>query len=127
MKIFRKRMPNGNLSPTYYYRVTINGKLHERSTGCKTESEANAFCSKYVNGMRQQTSAKAVVENFRDVLAGGKAISLDDAFARFLDKPQRRTPGAKTIQQKRSFWDDFAKFIREKHPRIETINQISVR
>ena len=77
-------MPNGNPSPTYYVKYQINGKTYYKSTGCRMKNDAEKWATTLLDKLKQQTSAKGLVENFRDVLAGGRVVLLTDAFEKFV-------------------------------------------
>lgn len=126
MKIYRKRMPNGEFSPTFYVRVTVAGKLVHRSTGCTEERAARAAAKKLIDKLRQQSSAKGLVENFRELLAGGEPITFEQAFKKFEDKPKRKPIGAKQLAEKESYWEDFKKFIADKYPAVKKLSQVDV-
>lgn len=135
MKIFRKRMPNGKLSPTFYFRVNVNNKLIERSTGCKTEREANSFATKYVDSLRKQKTAEGIVANFRDVLSGGNKIPLNaDVFDLFLSKyllrksaagRKPREIGPEREKNKRTQWNDFVGFMAATFPAVRNLSDVT--
>jgi integrase len=126
VRISRKRMPNGEFSPTFYVKAKVNGKLINRSTGCTDERTAKSAAKKLIGKLRQQSSARGLVENFRELLAGGEPIALDRAFNAFEAKPRKRPMGEKQLVAKKSYWGDFAKFVRDKHPGVKKLSQVGV-
>ena len=87
--------------------------------GCSTEEEARAFARRQkalLGRLKQQRTARALVENFREELTGGHKVPLDDAYDLAAAKPARRKAGARWDAQRRRAWADFREFLREKHP-----------
>jgi integrase len=125
MSVARKLMPNGNLSPHFYYRFMVNGRTHSGTTGCTTEREALKFEKSIIRTLRAQRSAQAVVENFRDVLAGDKRVALDEAFDRLLAKPRKRKMGDKQEHNKRAYWADFLAFIYDRYPGAKHLSDVT--
>ena len=117
-------MPNGKLSPTFYYRFMVGKKRHTGSTGCTTAVEARKFERNLIGKLRQQTSAKALVENFRTELAGGHTILLSAAFQRFVEKPKRRLISPKQLQAKEGYWADFLAFMKARYPTVRHLSEV---
>lgn len=126
MRIYRKKMgKDGTLSPTYYVQVIIDGKRIRRSTGQTDESKAKTWARRYVSKLRGQSSAKGLVENFRDLLTGGKPIKLGGAFALYAEKPRKSPMGEKQEKSKEGYWQDFVAFIGEKYPQAKNLAQVT--
>ncbi len=126
MSVFRKKMPNGNLTPTFHYRFMVDGRIYTGSTGCTTEREAKKFERKTISQLRQQSSVKGLVENFRDVLAGGKTISLEEAFDAFAAKPKKREPGPRALKNHHARWEDFLAFVAAKYPTAKKLSDVNI-
>ena len=126
MRIYRKKMPNHQLSPTFYVKAFVNGRLVHRSTGCSEERAARASAKKLLGKLREQSSAKGLVENFRQVLAGGEPVTLDEAFGLFKGKPRRKPIGEKQLAEKLSYWDDFRQFMSDRYPAAKELSQVDV-
>lgn len=126
MSIFRKKMPNGKMSPTFHYRVMVDGKIHTGSTGCATRVDALKFERDKLDVLRQQRSAKAVVENFRDELAGGKRIDLNDAFEAFRAKPKRKGISDRQMRAKETYWSDWLAFLNSEFPAVRRLSDVTV-
>ena len=69
-------MPNGKPSPTYYVKYQLSGNTYYKSTGCRIRNDAEKWATTLLDKLKQQTSAKGLVENFRDVLAGRRVVLL---------------------------------------------------
>lgn len=118
-------MSNGKLSPTYYIRISINGKRRLKSTGCKTKEEARAWRDKYVYGAKKQVTAKALLENFRDELVGIDCINLDEAFEIFKKKPKKKPIGDRQMSHHKTRWGDFVEFMGHHHPGVKKLSSVT--
>jgi len=125
VKICRKKMPNGEMSPTFYVRARVGGKTISRSTGQSDEKKATAWARRHIDKLRGQSSAKGLVENYRDFLAGGQPIGLDEAFGLFTEKPKRRQMGDKQAQAKEGFWGDFVAFLWVQYHQAKKLSQVT--
>ena len=74
--------------------------------------------------LRQQTSTKGLVENFRVELAGGRSIELQDAWKAFLGKPKRKAIGDAQLRANKTRWDDFLAFMAAEYPAVKNLAQI---
>lgn len=126
MSIFRKTMPNGKTSPTFHYRIMVDGKRYTGSTGCATKVDALKFEREKLDVLRQQRSARAVVENFRDELAGGRRVDLDEALELFRGKPRRKPIGAKQMASKESYWADWLAFLKAEYPSARRLSDVTL-
>lgn len=126
VSVFRKRMPNGDLSPTFYYRVMVGRKRYTGSTGCTRQADALKFERDKLDVLRKQRSARAVVENFRDELAGGRRVELDKAFDLFRGKPRRKPVGPKQMASKESYWADWLAFLKARYPSARRLSDVTL-
>ena len=114
---------------TWYYQFTKDGKMYTgRCEAAKTKREAEAFEKKILSTIQrasEQKTVKALVDNFRDVLTGGKEISLDEAFELAEQKPRSRVPSEKHASTKRTIWGDFLAFMHGEHPEIENLIDVT--
>ncbi len=125
MGIYKQKDSKGKLSRYYYYDFKSNGTRFKGSTGCTLERDAKKFFYDKVAKLKQQTTAKAVTENFRDVLSGGKTILLDEAFARFIDKPKKRSICEDRVSNKRAQWQDFLNYVNDNYPEIKNLSDVN--
>lgn len=116
MRVWRRRMPNGNLSPCFSVEYRHLGRHVIRSTGCATRREAMAFAKTLIEPLRQETSARGLVETHRELLAGAAPIPLGDAWERFKAKPGRRDAGPQQTAASVSRWSDFIAYMSAMHP-----------
>ena len=114
---------------TWYYQFTKDGKMYTgRCEGMKTKRDAEAYEKRLLNTIQrasEQKTVKALVDNFRDVLTGGKEISLDEAFELAEQKPRSRIPSEKHASTKRTIWGDFLTFMHGEHPEIENLIDVT--
>lgn len=114
---------------TWYYQFTKDGKMYTgRCEAAKNKREAEAYEKKILNTIQrasEQKTVKALVDNFRDVLTGGKEISLNEAFDLAEQKPRSRVPSEKHASTKRTIWGDFLAFMHGEHPEIENLIDVT--
>ena len=112
----------------WYYRFrTREGKVICRSTGETDKNKARTVERKArrdVVKLRQQHTARAVIESFATELAGGREIPLADAFDVFEKKPKRKPTGSKQLRSKESMWADFVAFMAARYPAARNLNQV---
>ena len=112
----------------FHYQFMQAGKMYYGvCEGCTTERAALAYEKKVrdtVKKAAEQTSVKAIVENFKRELTGGNDIMLSDAFELYLAKPARRHPGKERLEVNRRRWRDFAAFMAETFPDISRLDQV---
>ena len=114
---------------TWYYQFIKDGTRYTgRSEGAKTKREAEAYEKKImatVERASEQKTVKALIDNFRDELTGGKKISLAEAYDLAEQKPRTRIPSAGHAATKRAIWDDFLAFMRGEHPDVENMIDVT--
>jgi len=114
---------------TWYYQFIKDGTMYTgRCEGAKTKREAEAYEKKImatVERASEQKTVKALVDNFRDVLTGGRKISLDEAFELAERKPRSRMPAEKYAAMKRTVWADFLAFMHGEHPDVENLIDVT--
>lgn len=112
----------------FHYRFSVSGKRYSGvCRGCGTQKAAEAFeaeIRKETETIRSQKTVAALVENYRQELTGGSSIHLSEAYARAIQKPSRRQPKAATEKQKRAYWNDFATFMAQTHPEVESLSSV---
>ena len=114
---------------TWYYQFTKDGKMYTgRCEAAKNKREAEAYEKRIISTIKrasEQKTVKALVDNFRDVLTGGKETSLDEAFDLAEQKPRSRVPSEKHASTKRTIWGDFLAFMHGEHPEIENLIDVT--
>lgn len=130
MSVFKRKTTSGE-TDEFHYRFMKNGKLYLGvCEGCYDKDAADEFernIKATANELAAQKSVKALVENFRDELAGGAKIKLEDAFEAAEGKPRRYTSSKNHQSVKASQFSDFVRFMRKKFPDIIYINQVQKR
>ncbi len=116
---------NKPTSQYWHYRFTIRGTTYRGSTGLSDKSAAQQWERKLREKLRQQSSAKGLVENFRDELTGGRRISLSEAFAVFREKPRARELRGHHAKVTESFWNDFLAFMAATDPEMRQVNDVT--
>lgn len=135
----------------YRYRFRVKGKRYfGLCVNCHTEEEALAFEAQERNRLLAEfyeaekrsaeyaaqlqieqekikfnRNVRALVENYRYVLNGGKSILLSEAYELFLAKPRkRRTISEKSRRQYQAYWGDFLAFMQNTFPDINKLEQV---
>ena len=135
----------------YRYRFRVKGKRYfGLCVNCHTEEEALAFEAQERNRLLAEfyeaekrsaeyaaqlqieqekikfnRNVRALVENYRYVLNGGKSILLSEAYELFLTKPRkRRTISEKSRKQYQAYWCDFLAFMQNTFPDIDKLEQV---
>lgn len=125
----------------FHYRFTLGG--HQYSGPCHVDrlpDDADAATIKSLRKLaeaeekelrrklreadrdiRTNRSVKALVENYRKELSGGKEISLAEAFELAIAKPSSSAPSDKHIQQQRKYWGEFVAFMTERYPDVNAL------
>lgn len=128
MAVYRRKTSKG-LTDYYHYRFVSGGKdYHGVCEGCTDEKSALEYERKMretVAVLATQRNVKALVENFRDELAGGEGIPLSQAFRRAMDKPRRREAAEAHMAAKESQFGDFVAFMKKRHPDITDIRGVT--
>ena len=92
--------------------------------GCTNERAALAY-EKNIRDLAkkaaEQSSCKALIENFKKELSGGGDVPLADAYELSIQKPRRRIPSEKVKARKREMFGDFVSFMRGRYPDIKNL------
>ena len=104
----------------YHYEFMVHGKRFVGvCEGCTSKKDALEYEKRMKArqaAFAEQQSVDRLMERRRREITGREGIALGDAFELSLQKPRRRTPSPKVIEQKRSIWADFVAFMAKKHP-----------
>lgn len=128
MSVFKRKTSRGE-SKFYHYKFMADGKCHFGvCKGCTKQKDALDYekdiRSKTIELSKQKT-AKALVENFRYDLTGGKKVELKDAYDLSLAKPRKRQPSEMLKKAKRAYWNDFIAFMTSNYPSIHDLAGVS--
>ena len=104
-------------SKNFYYRFMVAGKRHFGvCVGCRTPAEARKYedeMRRMVQELSKQKSVKALVENFKNELAGSDNLALADCWSAYLAIPSRkRSPSYQDKKQSR--WQHFVDFMADR-------------
>ncbi|UDQ98971.1 site-specific integrase [Lentisphaerota bacterium WC36G] len=127
MSVFKRKTSKGE-TKEYHYKFMKQGKTYSGvCTNCFEEKDAKDFEAiekARVSELAAQKTVTALVENFRDELAGGEKIKISEAFELSLKKPKKKKSSEKHINSKRSHFDDFIAFMVNEHENIEFLSQV---
>jgi len=127
MAVFKRKTSNGE-SKYYHYKFMIKGKTYTGvCKGCTKKRDAEQYekdLQLKANELSKQKSLRALVENFRDEMAGGNSILLSEAFELSLKKPRKKQFSQKQHESKRSYWLDFLAFLNNEHPQITKLSDV---
>lgn len=127
--MIRKRRTASGETNEYHYEFMQSGKRYYGvCEGCTTERAALAYEKRMrdtAKAASEQKSVKALIENFREELTGGKAVTLADAFSRYLAKPKKRIPGEHQVKTNRAYWNDFTAFMTAKYPEAVNLSDVT--
>ena len=113
MSVSKRKTTSGE-TKDFHYRFMVAGKSYcGVCIGCETPAEAR----KYEEGVRRtvlelakQKSVKALVENFKNELAGGDKMALADCWSAYLAIPSRKR--SQSYQDKKQArWQHFVDFM----------------
>ena len=123
-----------NKNGVWYYEFMVAGKrytgtcLDPEGRPTKIERIAQAYektARAELANIRANKSIKALAENYREELTGAKAIPLHEAYARSLEKPRKRKPGAERQALKAAHWQDFVAYMSDTYPEITHLAAVS--
>ena len=123
-----------NKNGVWYYEFMVAGKrytgtcLDPDGRPTKIERIAQAYektARAELANIRANKSIKALAENYREELTGAKAIPLHEAYARSLEKPRKRKPGAERQALKAAHWQDFVAYMSDTYPEITHLAAVS--
>ena len=129
MTVFKRKTTAGTTQEYHYSFMKAGKRYHGVCVSCYDKESATAYEQRIkdtVAELKAQKSVKALVENFRDELAGGDKIRLEDAFDLALEKPTAKSSGEKHSKAKRSRFADFVAFMKKTSPDVNFLNQVTV-
>lgn len=129
MSVFQRKTSKGK-TPEYHYRFKQGGILYYGvCEGCTKERDALDYEKDKkadTKKLSEQKTVKALIENFRDQLAGsGEPITIAAAYDLYLTKPRKRTPGQKQESVNRAYMRDFTAFMVKEYPEIVTLRDVT--
>ncbi len=125
MKVFRRKMSNDTLSPTYYFRVMIAGKVIQQSTGEHDKRAAEKWARDHVDGLRGETQVEVLAAKVKTMISGGNDMKLADAWPKFLELAGGEKTTDKHRRQKQGCWDDFCAYLTAEHPSVTKVQGVT--
>lgn len=133
MAILRRKTSKG-FSKYFTYRFKLGGKEYtgpclgsDGKLRATTKAEAEIYekiIKDEIKDLQQQKTVKALVENRREEMTGGNKILLVNAFNKAANKPRKRTPNAKQLLAKKSYWRDFVAFMEAEYSELEFLSDV---
>jgi integrase len=112
----------------YHYRFSVDGKGYNGvCKNCTNLAQAEAYEKKIreeVTAMRKFKTVTALVDAYRYELSGGAPVTLDEACELQLKKPTRRPMTKENLLQRRTYWNDFRTFLRDKYPELKNLSDV---
>ena len=140
MAVYKRKLPNGDYTPSFYYDFKINGKRYKGCTHKSSKKEAMDFVeelkiqirSLQKEGISANRRKKGLI-NFRESLTNeiqGNSIDIEDIWQRFRDEApakMKRIPGEKGWKEKEAYLNDFLSFLKEKHPACKSMRDVTAK
>ena len=127
MSVF-KRKTSAGYTKEFHYKFVQGGKsFFGVCEGCEDKDAAIEYEKRQrqvVKELSSQRNVKALVENFRDELAGGEKILLAKAFDLSIKKPRRHSASDVHISKKRARFDDFVSYMQKSYHDIKYLSQV---
>lgn len=74
--------------------------------------------------VRKNRTVRALVENYRYELTGGRPVHLEEAYDLAANKPSRRPAVSRFAEQRKTYFSDFVAFIKNSFPDVSTISDL---
>lgn len=74
--------------------------------------------------MRYNKTARALLENYRQELSGGRPIALAEAYELAAAKPARREARSAFAAMRQTYWNDFTAFMAATFPEVATLGEV---
>ena len=100
----------------------INGNpasTMEQAIACESRAK------KELGNVRANRSLKAMIENYREELTGGRKILLQKAFELSIVKPRKRIPGEFRQALKQMHWQDFVTYMGHEFPGVDHLAAVT--
>ena len=86
---------------------------------------SEARVKKELGNVRSNRSLKAMIENYREELTGGRQIPLSQAFELSVIKPRKRAPGERRQALKQMHWQDFVEYMAHNFPAVDHLAAVT--
>lgn len=121
-----KRIVNNKRSDCYYVQYTFKGKQIQKSTRCKVKADAERWIKENINPLVNHDNVKGLVQTIKRMSVSGEKILMTEAFNKFLLIPRKKSMCKQHETNKRSMWNDFTAYAREKGS-IKFIHQLDTK
>lgn len=74
--------------------------------------------------IRKNKTVRALVENYKYELTGGRPVSFAEAFALAAAKPSRRVATEAFRRTRETYWNDFSAFLADKFPDVRDLSSV---
>lgn len=118
----------------FYYEFMYRGTRYRGPCTDTNGNPANtleqaAACEKRIKkelgNVRSNRSLKAMIENYREELTGGRQIPLSQAFELSVIKPRKRAPGERRQALKQMHWQDFVEYMAHNFPAVDHLAAVT--
>lgn len=74
--------------------------------------------------IRKNKTVRALVENYKYELTGGKPVTLEEAFALAEAKPSKRKAKSSYAALRKTYWEDFVRFMGDSYPDVRDLASV---
>ena len=122
------------VSERFYYEFMYRGTRYRgpctdtngKPAGTMEQALAcEARVKKELGNVRSNRSLKAMIENYREELTGGRQIPLSQAFELSVIKPRKRAPGERRQALKQMHWQDFVEYMAHNFPAVDHLAAVT--
>ena len=75
--------------------------------------------------VRRNKTVRALVENYRYELTGGRPVAFAEAYVLAASKPSKRESRSSYADLRQSYWNDFAAFVGECYPDVKDVSGVT--
>lgn len=112
----------------FHYRFMVDGVSYSGvCEGCGSRQEAEALEAQIRErsaDIRRNKTVRALIDNYRYELTGGKPISLSEAYDLAEAKPSKREASESYRKLRKLYWSDFVAFMTHEFPRIRHLADV---
>ncbi len=129
MGVFRRKTSKGETEEYHYKFFSAGGYFYGVCDGCRSKTAAEAFEKKVKDAVKLGRKAGKDKRQFERIYEKTlniekEKIALEDAFAKYTEKPRSRKTGGKFLGQKESYWRDFQAFMAGMHKDVKFIHEV---
>ena len=125
MSVFKRKTKTG-YTKNYHYRFKLGGKLYYGACReCTLKKDALIFEQKErerIEKLLSQKNVKALIENFKDELADGDLLNINDVWNMYKGYSRAGKRQEAMLKQR---WEDFLIFMQDNYPDIIFLNHVA--